>query len=92
MVYPCASNYCLELLAASLRFNSAFRITAADALIHPFFDRIKEQGYIHQDLNRSDGVKDRISTANKQNSHIQPYDAQFEDQSDQDATVRCMVR
>ncbi len=92
MIYPCASNNCLELLAAFLRFNSAVRITAADALMHPFFNRIKEQGYINQDVNRSEGEKDRISTTNKQNSHIQPFDAQFEDQSDQDATVRCMVR
>lgn len=37
----------LQLIRAMLRFNPADRITAEDALEHPYFDDIKKKGYIN---------------------------------------------
>ena len=44
--YPSASNDCVQLLSSLLNFNPALRITTEDALVHPFFDLIKSQGYV----------------------------------------------
>jgi serine/threonine protein kinase len=36
----------MELLTAMLQFNPDKRISAEDALAHPFFNTIKEQGHL----------------------------------------------
>ncbi len=37
----------MDLLMAMLRFNPEARITAEEALEHPYFNEIKQKGYIH---------------------------------------------
>jgi serine/threonine protein kinase len=45
--YPVVGAHGLQLIRAMLRFNPADRITAEDALEHPYFDDIKKKGYIN---------------------------------------------
>ena len=44
--FPASSVESLELLTEMLQFNPDKRICAEDALKHPFFNTIKEQGHL----------------------------------------------
>jgi serine/threonine protein kinase len=44
--FPGCNAEAMELLTAMLQFNPDKRISAEDALSHPFFSTIKEQGHL----------------------------------------------
>jgi serine/threonine protein kinase len=45
--YPHIGEHGLQLMLSMLRFNPADRITAEEALEHPYFEDIKRKGYIN---------------------------------------------
>jgi hypothetical protein len=45
-VYPAASKHAIRLLNSFLQFAPHQRVLADDALLDPYFDNIKAQGYI----------------------------------------------
>lgn len=47
MKYPGAGEHGIHLMKAMLKFNPAERMTADEALEHPYFDDIKKKGYIN---------------------------------------------
>lgn len=46
-MFPAASPLALDLLTRLLRFDPAQRLSAADALSHPYFDLVKSRDYIN---------------------------------------------
>ncbi len=46
-MYPAADVQAIHLLMSMLRFNPEQRITAAEAVEHPYFNEIKKKGYIN---------------------------------------------
>jgi serine/threonine protein kinase len=44
--FPACAADAIDLLQGMLQFNPDKRITAEDALTHPFFNTIKEQGHL----------------------------------------------
>lgn len=44
--FPGCGPEAMELLSAMLQFNPDKRISAEEALSHPFFNTIKEQGHL----------------------------------------------
>jgi serine/threonine protein kinase len=56
--FPRADLSALDLLECMLRFDPARRITAAQALEHPFFNEIKQKGYLNSYHNSNQHLSD----------------------------------
>lgn len=64
-MFPSASSNCLDLLSSLLQFNPDKRISPTEAMLHPYFDGIKAQGYVN---NPSHKVVSSRSTGNQKES------------------------
>ena len=52
----------LDLLEGMLRYDPAARVTAADALAHPFFDDIKQAGIVDHGMRMPAGLFENTQT------------------------------
>lgn len=82
--FPAASVECIDLLESFLRFDPTARITADDAVFHPFFNKIKMHGYVMQNKppGSSRDSHDSLCTDGSEFSSLslclQPLDAENE--------------
>lgn len=68
-IYPAIDDLAVDLIHSLLKFNPEERISASEAIQHPFFDEIKKKGYLNsyqnnnQHLQQEDGKPIPLSVA-----------------------------
>lgn len=67
-MYPAADALALDLLQRLLHFDPSRRITAAEALNHPYFDVLKTRDYIHAYRAQNHHIIDRSSSSSSSSS------------------------
>jgi serine/threonine protein kinase len=81
--YPCATTDCLDLLLSFLKFDPTSRVTADDAMGHPYFDRIKRQGYLQtkSEMDSNDSTESNSTDDSSESSSylcLHPFDSNEE--------------
>eukprot|EP01034_Spumella_vulgaris_P030867 gene30867-38149_t len=63
ILYPGADSKALDLLRSMLLFNPNSRVSVEQAIAHPFFDHIKKQDYVQQQLQAQADSDNRRASA-----------------------------
>lgn len=63
-MFPASSEQALSLLKAMLQFNPEKRISAKDALSHPYFNTIKEKGHLENYRKQRLAARERKAAQN----------------------------